>query len=79
MMEALGSRNKVVKDMASYCLDLMLEFDHLEDGSLGGIGDQVKRRRFWIYNREWLEVFVEDFDLHDTTKGLYAFERLRIN
>ncbi len=79
MMEALDSRNKAVKDMASYCLDLVLEFDHLEDGSLGSMGDQVKRRRFWIHNREWLEVFVDDFDLHDTTEGLYTFERLKIN
>ncbi len=79
MMEALDSRNNIVKDMASYCLDLVLELDRLEDGSLGAIGEQVKRRRFWIYNREWLEVFVEDFDLHDTTEGLYTFERLRIN
>ncbi len=79
IMEALDSRNKVVKDMASYCLDLVLEFNHLEDGSLGRIGNQVKRRRFLVHNREWLEVFVDDFDLHDTTEGLYPYEMLKIS
>jgi hypothetical protein len=55
MLEALDSPNPFIKREADECLDLVLEFDRLDDGSVGEMGERVKRRRFHVHNKEWLQ------------------------
>eukprot|EP00903_Cladosiphon_okamuranus_P009154 g8747.t1 len=54
MLDALDSRHPPTRSMATACMDIVLEFDRSEDGRLGRMGEQVRRRRFAAHNREWL-------------------------
>eukprot|EP00752_Nemacystus_decipiens_P011829 g10495.t1 len=54
MLDALDSRHPPTRAMATACMDIVLEFDRSEDGRLGQMGEQVRRRRFAAHNREWL-------------------------
>jgi Kinesin-associated protein (KAP) len=55
MLDALESKHRSIRHMADQCLDLVIEFDRLETGHVGELGEQVKRQRFTMHNREWLQ------------------------
>jgi Kinesin-associated protein (KAP) len=55
MLEALESEHASIRHMADQCLDLVIEFDRLDTGHVGELGEQVKRQRFTMHNREWLQ------------------------
>ncbi|CAM9780427.1 unnamed protein product, partial [Phaeothamnion confervicola] len=48
-------RVPAIRRMAAAGLDLVLEFDRNEDGTVGELGVQVRRHRFRSYNKEWLQ------------------------
>ncbi|CAM9329038.1 unnamed protein product [Ectocarpus sp. 4 AP-2014] len=65
MLDALDSRHPPTRAMATACMDIVLEFDRSDDGRLGQMGEQVRRRRFAAHNREWLHAAsqIEDIDV----------------
>lgn len=62
ILDCLDSKNPEIRTYADACLDLVMEHDRDEASVLGELGAQVRRRRFYSYNREWLEVIQQQDD-----------------
>ena len=60
ILDCLSNANETVVDYANACLDLVMEHDRDETGNLGELGAQVRRRRFYGHNREWLEIVEQE-------------------
>ncbi|KAH8096017.1 hypothetical protein JL720_3358 [Aureococcus anophagefferens] len=60
VLDCLGNGNEAVVSYANACLDLVMEHDRDETGALGELGAQVRRRRFYSHNREWLEIVEQE-------------------
>ncbi|GMH56687.1 hypothetical protein TrLO_g4274 [Triparma laevis f. longispina] len=53
--ECVGSKHRGTREVAEKCLELILEYDRDENGQIGELGAQVRRRRFLAHNKEWVE------------------------
>lgn len=56
ILDCLDNPNGQVRRYADACLDLVVENDRDQSYILGDLGAQVRRRRFYSHNKEWLEV-----------------------
>eukprot|EP01041_Mallomonas_annulata_P004763 gene4763-9474_t len=65
MMDCLSHRNAAVRKMAETATDLVLELDRKEDGELGVLGQQIKRKRFESYNQVFLQATQLDIGSFD--------------
>jgi hypothetical protein len=54
-MECLSHKNAAVRRAADSILEFVLEQDRKNDGELGKLGDQIKKKRFESYNSSWLQ------------------------
>ncbi|CAM9486517.1 unnamed protein product [Ascophyllum nodosum] len=69
MIEALESHHQPTRSMANACMEIVLEFDRNEEGRLGQMGEQVRRRRFAAYNKEWLHAASQQDEEIDVVFG----------
>lgn len=60
ILDCLNNANETIVAYADACLDLVMDHDRDETGALGELGAQVRRRRFYGHNREWLEIVEQE-------------------
>ena len=53
--DCVGNKHRGTREVAEKCLELILEHDRNEEGEIGELGAQVRRRRFLAHNKEWME------------------------
>ena len=54
IIECLSHKNGKVREAADSILEFVLEQDRQEDGELGRLGTQIKKKRFESFNRQYL-------------------------
>lgn len=54
IIECLHHRNSAVRQLADTITELVLELDRQDNGSLGQLGLQIRKKRFESYNQRWL-------------------------
>jgi hypothetical protein len=54
-MDCLSHKNAAVRRAADSILEFVLEQDRKDDGELGKLGNQIKKKRFEGYNSAWLQ------------------------
>ena len=54
MLECLAHPNLAVRAAADVATELVLELDRQEDGELGQLGQQIRKKRFEGYNQQWI-------------------------
>lgn len=54
MLECLAHPNPAIRQAADVATELVLELDRREDGELGQLGAQIRKKRFEGYNQQWL-------------------------
>eukprot|EP00605_Chrysophyceae_sp_TOSAG23-4_P001178 GSChrysophyteH1.ASY1.ANO1.1286.1 assembled CDS len=57
IIECLTDPSAAVRAAADEVTDLVLEYDRHEDGELGQLGLQIRKKRFESYNSKWLTHF----------------------
>ena len=81
IIECLTHKNTAVRKAADNILEFVLEQDRQENGDLGRLGTQIKKKRFESFNSEFLgqiRKFEHDHDGYgDDEEGVYS--RLREN
>lgn len=69
ILDCLDNANPEVRRYADAILDLVVEHDRDEAGVLGDLGAQVRRRRFYGHNRDWLEILQQEDGARSTPGG----------
>ncbi len=57
IIECLSDPCSAVRNAADSITDLVLEYDRNENGELGQLGLQIRKKRFESYNNQWLTHF----------------------
>ena len=66
--DCVGSKHRATRAVADKCLDMILEIDRNEDGELGELGAQVRKRRYLAHiTRNGLKLFVLTAELTEFT------------
>jgi hypothetical protein len=76
IMDCLAHKNAAVRDMADTVVGLVLEVDRQEDGQLGQLGQQIRKKRFKSFNQRWLLAMrAEEQQQHGGGGGEYYDDR----
>ncbi|KAJ8601343.1 hypothetical protein CTAYLR_009369 [Chrysophaeum taylorii] len=60
ILDCLDNSNPEIRRYADTCLDLVIEHDRDDASVLGELGAQVRQRRFYSHNRDWIDIIQQE-------------------